>query len=227
MYTNSLRKFKHGNQPPWTKEQLLAGLLYYRELNGNFPTADEIDLFEYLPSARSIQRSHGGLVALRKQLIPKELSDHTKGEYRSTIAKVGDKRAVKYETDFFNFLINLFAEISIHEHKIIRPGGVECDFFIYLDSNDSTGIVIDLFYAKNLTTLLKIVSIKAKRYTLLKQKVLLILVGNKDLSTGEINKRLRNKTMPLPSNINVVTERYFKEVYLNELLEKSRFTIKK
>lgn len=75
-----LRKAQRGGQPGiWTKQDILIGLKYFYELYNRYPTSREIDAFEYLPSSRSIQRQFGGLISLRKDLIPDSHLDFTKG----------------------------------------------------------------------------------------------------------------------------------------------------
>jgi hypothetical protein len=129
--STSLRVSKSGDQLAWTKQEILASLQHFYKLYNRYPTALEIDRFEYLPSSRSIQRSFGGLVALRKELIPDSHSNFTQGAYRSSIAKETWHRAVKYEEEFYNFLCSHFDPVAIHEHKIMRPGNVASDYFIY------------------------------------------------------------------------------------------------
>ena len=228
MFDNSenLRKNKIGNQPLWTDDQLSAGFKYYFQLHGRYPAAGEIDSFAYLPSARSIQRTQGGLINLRKRLFPNEESDHTRSELRRKKASDGDRRASLYEEEFYNYLLDHFEEIAIHEHKVIRPGNVARDVFIYLNKFSKDGIVIDLFYAQDLVTLLKIVNIKAKRYATLPYDVYFILVGNPSISNFDINRRIENRHIPLPQHITVMTEQSFKDAVINSVKERSDYTKK-
>lgn len=46
MFDSQLQRNKPGNQSMWTKSELLAGLQYFYELYGKFPTAHEIEAFE-------------------------------------------------------------------------------------------------------------------------------------------------------------------------------------
>ena len=216
-----LRKNKPGHQSAWTDEELLQGFSYFYKLEGHFPTADEIDNFPYLPSSRSIQRTHGGLVNLRKRLMPTEHHDFTTGAYRSDKAREGDRRARDYEEEFYNFLNTHFHEIAIHEHKIIRPGNVASDFFIYLD--DDTGIVIDLFYAQNIRRLGKSVQIKLKRYAPLPFEIYFVAVGNPAITNQQIDERMQNRSTSLPSHIKVVNEQSFKDSIVKSLKNHSKF----
>lgn len=221
--SSDLRVSKTGDQLSWTKQEILAGLQHFYKLNNRYPTALEIDSFEYLPSSRSIQRSFGGLVILRKELIPNSQSDYTQGGYRSAIAKKTWDRAAKYEEEFYNFLTYHFEALTIHEHKIMRPGNISSDFFVYLD--ERSGIIIDLFYAKDMFSVVGVINIKAKRYARLSYPTYFILVGNNQISLQEISILVGNKKSPLPSHISVDTEAHFKESTIYQLKRQSKFSL--
>jgi hypothetical protein len=207
----NLQKRKLGflaNGQTWTLDNIRNGLEYYRELHGNYPTSQEVDQFEFLPSARSIQRSYGGLVQLRKNLGLSGPHDHTKGKTRSAKAQEADNRAKVYEEEFFYFLSKHFAEMRIHEHKVIRPGDVSCDFFVY--TSDAEGVVIDLFYAADIDNVSKIINIKYKKYLDVKFPVLFIEIGNEKISQSEIDTMIKNRKTPLPEFMKVMNESEFK-----------------
>lgn len=207
----NLQKCKLGsssNGQTWTIDNIRDGLEYFRDIYGHYPTSREVDLFKFLPSARSIQRTYGGLVRVRKQLCLSGTSDHRKGEVRSVKAKEADSRAKVYEKDFFCFLSKQMAEMRIHEHKVIRPGDVSCDFFIY--TSDSDGVVLDLFYAADLLNVLKIINIKYKKYLKVVFPVFFIVVGNENILQSDIDRKVKNKKISLPVFMRVMTEGYFK-----------------
>lgn len=223
MEQSNLRRNKNGYQSPWTSEQLSAGLEYFKELHGRYPTAHDVDAFDYLPSSRSIQRSYGGLVSLRKILLPNEVTDFTRGAHRSSAAREAIKNSQKFELGFYNVLTKNFAEIAIHEHKVIRPGGVNCDFYIYLKKD--SGVVIDIFYAESLKNLVAIVNIKLKRYVLVKQPTYLVIVGNTQIEQSDIDEKVRNRKGALPSHIQLQSEKYFFETTLPFLISKSDYAL--
>ena len=207
----NLQKKKLGfraNGQNWTLENIKDGLEYFYEINRHYPTSKEVDQFDFLPSARSIQRSYGGLVQVRKQLNLSCPHDNTRGAVRSAKAQEADKRAKAYEEEFFCFLSNHFAEMRIHEHKVIRPGDVSCDFFIY--TSDTEGVVLDLFYAADLNNVSKIINIKYKKYLDVKHPVLFIVVGNDEISQTLVDRMVENRKIPLPSFMKVMTENNFK-----------------
>ena len=218
-----LRRNSVGYQHPWTSEQLTAGLLYFKEIHGRFPTAHDVDAFDFLPSSRSIQRSYGGLVHLRKTLIPDETSDFTRGDYRSKMAHHRIKNSQELEAGFYMMLIKHFAEIAVHEHKIIRPGNVSSDFFVY--KTEKSGVVIDIFYADSIRNLASIINTKIKRYILVTQPTYLIVVGNSEITQHDIDLKMQNRKEPLPSHIQVVSENFFIEKTIPYLRDKSEYAL--
>jgi len=219
-----LRIARLGNQDgKWTRSQISAGLQKFYEVYGRYPTSREIDAFEYLPSARSIQRKYGGLISIRKELIPESHADYTKGAYRSAKAKESWHRAAKYEEEFYNFLLEHFDPVAVHEHKIMRPGNIASDFYIY--TSESDGVVIDLFYAQDLFSLSSIVSIKLKRYVGLPYRIIFVLVGNQTITAQRIQKLMLNRISSLPKNISIDTEANFKSATIFAIKRNSKYSI--
>lgn len=220
----NLRKAVVGTQHSWTKEELKAGFAHFKELYKRYPTAHEIDAFPYLPSARSIQRTFGGLVNLRKELFPEEISDYTRGTHRSKMAKRTYQNGRDLELRFYEYLTNIFEEISVHEHKVIRPGDVNCDFYIYLNSNE--GIIIDIFYADSILNLINVVNLKLKRYALVIPETYLVVVGNAAITQQLINTKAQNRKIPLPPHVTVVSTEYFDKGIIPSLKLRSEYSKK-
>lgn len=202
-----------GKQDKWTLEDIRIGIEHYKSIFGNYPSTLDFDKVDYLPSSRLIQRNFGGIIKLRELLGLNTAADYTKGEYRSVIASKTYKNSIKYEEEFYNYLISKIPEISVHEHKILRPGNICCDFFIYTDQKN--GIVIDIFYAQDIFSLARIIIIKTKRYIGLKYPIYFVLVGNRAIPQHQIDMLVKNKKILLPYNINIITEDEFK-VYINQ-----------
>lgn len=222
MYSNYLRNNKNGNQAMWSKDELLAGLHYYYELNGAFPKAHQIDSFEYLPSSRSIQRSYGGLVKLRSELLPEEIANFTRGAHRSASTKRTFEEGRSYEKLFYDYLLQHFVEIAVHEHKLIRPGNVNSDFFIYMDQHE--GVVIDIFYADSIINWVNVVNIKLKRYVLIEPETYLVVVGNDAITQHMIDEKVKNRKSPLPSHVKLASEAYFQDVTISDLTKRSIYS---
>jgi hypothetical protein len=148
---------------------------------------------------------------LRELLLRGEITNFTKGIYRSEKARISHLNAVKYEAEFYDFLISKIPEVRVHEHKIIRPGNVCCDFFIYSkDYTSKLGTALDLFYAQDLLSLGAVINIKLKRYSNLPYKIIFILIGNKQISQAELTLLLLSKKISLPKHIDVFIESEFK-----------------
>ncbi len=213
----NLKKKNSGGRDNWTMEDILRGVQYFYTQYNRYPTAHDFDKFEYLPTARTIQRSFGGLVTIREKLNLGQIHNYTTGSYRSEKAKAAYRNAQQYEEEFYLYLISKVPEVQVHEHKIIRPGNICSDFYIYKNTQDKKGIVIDLFYAQDILSLTAIVRIKLKRYSGLPHRIFFVLVGNNDIKQEEINLFLNNKKTIFPDNIKVVQEKIFKNIFLKEL----------
>lgn len=193
----------------WTIDQIRTAVESFNQKAGKYPSTLDFDKTDFLPTSRFIQRNYGGVVKLRA-LLGISISDYTKGEYRSGIAKVGIQRSNEYEDRFYSYLLSKIPEVRVHEHKILRPGRICCDFYIYTSSKE--GIAVDLFYAQDLYSLSRIITIKVKRYSKLKIGVFFVLIENSDISQETIDKMISNKKILLPKNIKVLTEKHFERV---------------
>lgn len=223
-FSSNLRRNSIGYQAPWTPEQLTAGLMQFKEMYGKFPTAHDVDAFDYLPSSRSIQRNYGGLVHLRKTLIPNETADYTRGSSRSDVARSAIKNGQEYESLFYTLLSGYFSEIAVHEHKVMRPGNVNCDFYIYITKN--SGVVIDIFYSSSVRNLTNIINIKLKRYILVNEPTYLIVVGNSEITQIDIDSKMKNRKEPLPSHIQVISEAFFVQNVIPDLMARSEYSLR-
>lgn len=195
-------------QKKWSLEEIKEGLERYKKENGRYPTTIEVDSTMYLPSSRQIQRRFGGLVAFRKELRLSGPDDFTKGEYRSAVAAKLKRRSYEIEEEFYNYLLTIYPKINIHEQMRLRPGNIASDFYIYLTEN--TGYAIDIFNAIDMHSLTKIINIKLKRYTQIKDyNIYFIAVG--EFLQGEVDKFMKNKKIKLPANIKVLCIETFKD----------------
>lgn len=211
----NLRKKSQYSDLKWNIDNLKDGFNHFFDVNRRYPTSKEIDTFDYLPTVKTLQRSFGGLVELRKVLGLDTPSDHRTGITRSNVASDADQRAKKYEKEFHAYLISKIPEVRVHEHKIIRPGDTAADFFIYTE--DSKGIVIDLFYAMDMHSLGGVINIKYKKYLDVKFPVYFVLVGNNEITQEVIDQKINNRKNQLPNHMSVLTENNFKKS-LNSLL---------
>ena len=131
-------------------EDIKNNIFRFNSENGHFPSAREIDGCPYLPSSRSLQRSHGGLIAVRKAAgLPDDQLNLTKGKPRADIATVANHRADEYEGRAYKELVALFGEVRVHrEFPFMSPSKKNrCDFYVY--NRDGTRFMCDMFFAKD------------------------------------------------------------------------------
>lgn len=218
----TVRSYKLRPKGIWTLDEIKAGFEAFATEYGRYPTALEIDAYEFLPSSRSIQRSYGGLVQLRGQLFPDEIQDFTSGEYRSKIAGATFRRSQAYEASFYDKLCTCFEPIAVHEHKVMRPGQVTSDFFIYVDA--VSGVCLDLFYAKDLFSVRGVINDKLHRYGKLECQVVFVVMHDGTLTQADIDDLLQNKQTKLPYHIKVLVEENFWGTYIPSVCLRSDFT---
>lgn len=219
---SKIRSSKRQPKGLWSIDEIKAGFEAFFKEKGRYPTALEIDAYEYLPSSRSLQRSFGGLVNVRKQLFPEGIHNYTTGEFRSRVASQTFRRAQDYEEAFYDKLCEYFEPIAVHEHKVIRPGRVTSDFYIYHD--DDSGVCLDLFYAKDLFSLRGVIRYKAQHYTKLSCPVVLVLIHDGTITQNNVDNIIATRQLPLPDHIKVFTEGSFWDIYIPALRQISKFS---
>jgi len=189
------------NKENWDLEKIKIGLQKYFKQYGHYPTADEMDHSNYLPSSRQIQRKFGGLVNLRKK-IGLTISDYTKGTSRTNKLYKINPRGYEQEKNLELHLIKNFGEYFVHvEKKIPNLSNLRLDFFIY---TREANIAVDVFYPETINLLKRIINIKRNKY----QKysgAFYFVCANRDISQVLIDKYIKNKTNILPSNFHVLT----------------------
>jgi hypothetical protein len=205
----------------WSLPRIKESVLKFLNNEGYMPTADDYDACPYLPNARYIQRNHGGLVKLRKDLALEGPTDFTTGAFRSNVAAKIYANSRVYEEEFYLYLIGILPEIRVHEQKRLRPGNIASDFFVY--TTDTDGFAIDLFYAENVKNIGKIITIKRKRYDQLTHIPIFFVVTNENISQAEVDHMLSNKKIMMLNHIKVFTEKYFKENFEQIVLEGKQY----
>jgi hypothetical protein len=208
------------NLKPWSKENLLDGFIKFFDENGRYPTAPEIDLYEFLPSSRQIQRMFGGLKNLRKDL-GLEICDYSKGANRSKIAFEGNKRGGDGERDMEQLLTSHFGEYFVHAektlYKYIKPTAnlrkdskCRVDFLVYAKN---LTFAVDVFYTSTLRNLTGNINAKSKKYNEILLDIYLVNL-NEDgkISAESIKKYLNNKVNKLNPNNNVMNKSEFLEI---------------
>lgn len=157
---NSLILPQNKNQI-WNKDNIKLGIDRFIAEKGVMPTSRDFDEVDYLPSARQIQRAHGGIVSLRGELGYSE-TDFTKGDLRKTIAIRSNQRGITAEEYIEPLLIEKFGEPFVHTQKRYYKGSKNrYDFLIY--ARDLV-FGVDIFTTDRVSYIEKNIRHKISRY---------------------------------------------------------------
>ncbi len=216
-YPNLKRQAQAGANllEPWTKENIMVGFNKFFDENNRYPTAEEIDDYEYLPSSRQIQRAFGGLKNLRK-ILGLPVTDFGSGKNRSVIAYFINKRGIKGEREIEEILTDHFGEYFVHIEKPLYkyfPEGtsfknkIRADFFVY---HKEGHFAVDVFFAKGKKQLNIILNTKAKHYSHINIKTYFVLLSEGEGFTDDVIEHVLNaKILKLDQNIKSLTKRAF------------------
>lgn len=197
-----MRRSKQGSQKPWSEDDLRIGFKKYFDLNNKYPTAGEVDEFEFLPSSRSIQRKFGGLVELRKKLNLE--ADYRTGEYSTARALLINKRAHKLEKEVLEYLVSIFKKEFVHrEYFFTDDRRTRTDFYIY----DKKGnFSIDVFYPKDRKSFIGCLNSKMRAYKNVNiEYPVIFLQMNEEITKEKIEDILYRKKNKLQGNQIVMT----------------------
>ena len=192
-----LRAQKLGNQKPWTEKEVMSGLKHFFDQNGRYPTAPEVDKYPYLPSARSIERRFGGLVALRKKLRLETQPDFRSGKHSSERAHKINTRAHKTEKTVYEYLKGRFGKEFVHrEYFFSDDKRTRADFFVY---DTGKGFCVDVFYPSDRRNLAGCLNSKLHKYNneSMGQYPVIFLQMNEKLSQNVLDQLVQNKKSSL------------------------------
>ncbi len=192
-----LRAQKTGSQGAWKIEELRAGLEDFNTKHGHYPTAPEIDTHPYLPSARTIERSFGGVIELRKTLGFDTQVDLREGAHSSKRASTINVRAHSVEKEVLTYLSKLFGGQSVHtKYSFFDDKRTRVDFFV---NDRSGGFCVDVLYPNDRRNLTGCLNSKLSKYQGLQmnQYQVIFLQMNKDLGQNILDAVIKNKTKKL------------------------------
>lgn len=208
----SLRSQKMGRQIPWSLPELEVGLKHFFEEHGHYPTATEVDAYKYLPSARSIERSFGGLIELRKKLKLGDNHDFRTGEYSSNRARNINKRAHATERLVYDYLIDRFGKEFVHrEYFFTDDHRTRADFFVY---DEGKGFCVDVFYPASPRNVSGCLNIKLTKYASAGAFLgypVIFLQMNESIPQIRLDTLLKAKKRPVPSGQYLMEWSTFKE----------------
>ncbi len=198
------RRGTRGKTIPWTDEQLRAGFDYFHRLHGKYPTASEIDEFEYLPTARTLQRSLGGLVAVRTRLSLSGDADLRTGKHSIKRAHTINARAHEIEELVYEYLVEHFGKPFVHrEYFFTDDKRTRADFFVH---DASGGFCTDVFYPSTFKNFLGCVNSKERKYAQseLRQYPIYFLYLNDEIYKERIVQWLAHKKKALPEKVQII-----------------------
>ncbi|MEO5499019.1 MAG: hypothetical protein ABIR46_00800, partial [Candidatus Saccharimonadales bacterium] len=168
----------------WNLEVIKQGIDAYREEFGYFPTAFDFDKCSYLPSARQVQRSFGGLESLRTQLGYKELN-YTKGALRRSRSIAGFTNGTLAEDELEKLLIEFFGEPYVHTQKrYYKDHKNRYDFFIYYQEGY---LGVDIFTTSRIEYIGPNLRHKITKYRNVPQSTpIIFVVASENLSSKDI-----------------------------------------
>lgn len=192
----------------WTLEKIKRGFDKFYEIHNRYPTAYDVDDFDFLPSSRQIQRKFGGLVNLRKMLGLK-VENYGQGKERTKIALRVNKKGKDCEKIILNLLKRNFNEKFIHiERPINSDYKNRCDFYIYAKPDN---FIVDVFNASNFRVLVNVMNIKEKSYGKgdIKENIYFVYFG--EIEKAKICQWLLNKRNKFPIHWNIISFGEFRE----------------
>lgn len=172
----------------WNLESIRAGIERFTSENAKVPTAVDFDSVDYLPSARQVQRSYGGMAGLRKTLGYEDL-DFTKGNLRKEIALKAFTDGLAAEEVFEKILIAKFGEPFVHTQKRYAEGTKNrYDFFIHAQN---TYFGIDVFTTARKKYIGPNIRHKIHRYKSVAEVPVYFVVMGTEFSNDDIEEAIR------------------------------------
>ncbi len=202
---------KIGSREPWKLEELNAGLENFNTTHGHYPTAPEIDTYPYLPSARTIERSFGGVVELRKTLGLDTQIDLREGAHSSKRASTINVQAREVKKEVLTYLLKIFGRQSVHsKYSFIDDKRTRVDFFV---QDSSGGFCVDVLYPSDRRNLIGCLNSKIKKYNDLQmnQYPVIFLQMNKEIDQDILDEVVKNKKKKLLLGKLLYTRDSFKE----------------
>lgn len=193
------RQLKGGASKGWKIEDVATGLEHFYKLNKRYPTAQEIDKFEFLPSSRSIQRKFGGIVNVRKQLNLSGQHNFTEGSHSSKRSFKINKRAHYTEKEIYRYLVNRFGTHFVHrEYFPLDDRRSRVDFFVY---HKQGAFLVDVFYPDSRPNLIGCLNSKMNKYKEAQNEYpVIFLQMNKEINSFELEDIVKNKKNKLKRN---------------------------
>jgi len=196
-----------------TLESVQEGLKRYKAENNHEPSSHEIDDCPYLPQARSIQRSLGGLKKVREGIGFN--TDQTKGKTRSKISRKINLRANKQEARIFKYLEDLFKFPNVaRNYPFNLESKASIDFAIHLKNKT---VMVDVFEPNGIRTAQSCVNHKLNKhkehptdvYVEEREVEMIFVCLNKDITQEMLDEKIRRT-----GGYSIITEETFKDLMI-------------
>jgi len=179
----------YADNPIWTEKRLKDGFDRFVKENGRLPTAPEVDQSSYLPSARSIQRSHGGLRRLRGKLGYEDV-DFGVGKHRTALANKANESGIAAEIKLEKILVERFGQVFVHTQRRYGDGKARFDFVVYTKKYT---FGVDVFHTSTARDMQKNINLKMGKYGhIVEDYDLFFVVSSTSLDQKEITKTTIN-----------------------------------
>jgi hypothetical protein len=223
MTTNQLKKiYSHNLRGDYSEFNNFQSLEDYRaafqkfyDLNGYFPTSLDIDACSYIPTSKTIQRRFKSLRALRKLLaLPQDQIDLRKTPQRILSALSSITRSYSSENDAYQELLKFYEPSNIHKQSPINDNTQQrCDFVIF--ENNERKFFVDVTFPTTIHSVKGCINSKLRRYkkSLPDKDTYIVLMS--DHTEEDINKVVKSKKLPIPSNVKIVSFEGFKKLLYN------------
>ena len=203
------------NKDRWTIEKIKSGFERFYKENHRYPTVQEIDSYDYLPTSRTFQRRFNGARGVRKALgLP--IVDYTKGEERRQIILSFQKRANESEKAIYHLLVRRFGEPYVHrEYLFSDDRRTRTDFYVFCKSGNFS---VDVFFPANRHNLIGCLNNKLRTYGthLMLQYPVIFLQMNPDITEGEVEDIIAARKHKLHASMRVMTQGQFKGFILTK-----------
>lgn len=193
------------------KTKIVPILEEYRRSTGSYPMTNEFKQLkkihkEIFPSVKWIQNK-GGIVVFYRSLGIEYLDART-GVRRSDVAKNANKKSQSLDVTFSELLVEKYGEKNVHWQALYNKGLTlhRSDFKVY--KPDGTFFFIDLFFPKDVDSLVGCVNLKIKKLSKVKidksAPIYFISCNEVDISPSQVERYLLSRKNPIPKNITVL-----------------------
>lgn len=198
-------------------------ILRFKQENGYYPNTRDFDETEYLPSAKTIQRSFGGIRKIKSDMgLPVGDWDGRSSKANQLKTSLSMKKSDKQEKEIYNYLVNMFGIRNIHrESPYTADSKIRSDFTIYYHPSIDYKIAIDIFYPDYMTSLAGCINSKLGKIDFSKLDYEILMVNMNKKFDKFIDEKMEKRKTKLPSNVRIISKINLIKI-LAEIYEKSR-----